>query len=77
MSRSPAPLALPAHRTASLSLRKLVSALHHALRLRKSRRDLAALDAHMLTDIGLSPEQAREESLRRLWDAPASWQKPD
>jgi uncharacterized protein YjiS (DUF1127 family) len=75
MSRSPTPLSLSVRRSAPLSLRRVFQAVVHALRLRKSRRDLAALDAHLLSDIGLTPDQARREALRKLWDAPETWQE--
>lgn len=77
MSRSPAPLSLPARRATSLSLHRLLSSLGRALSLRKSRRDLGALDAHLLSDIGLTPDQARREALRPLWDAPSGWLERD
>lgn len=77
MSRSPAPLSLPARRAAPLSLHRLIGALHRAFTLRKTRRDLSALDAHLLCDIGLTPDQARKEALRPLWDAPSGWLKRD
>lgn len=34
---------------------------------RATRRALAHLDAHMLTDIGLSPDTARTECAKRFW----------
>ena len=43
--------------------------------LAKQRRDLAALAPHLLADIGLSPEQARREAARPLWDAPEHWRR--
>ncbi|MCW1917353.1 DUF1127 domain-containing protein [Rhodobacter sp. KR11] len=46
-----------------------------ALALHQSRKGLAALDAHMLRDIGLTAEEARREATRPLWDAPDHWQK--
>lgn len=33
-----------------------------------TRQHLAALDAHMLQDIGLTPAQARYETMRKPWD---------
>lgn len=41
--------------------------------LRRSRSRLAMLDAHLLRDIGLTYEQARNEADRPLWDAPPHW----
>lgn len=47
------------------------------LRLRHERRALARLDDHLLADIGLTPDAARLEVERPLWDVPAHWQRPD
>lgn len=45
--------------------------------LSRSRRGLGALDDHLLRDVGLTREQARDESARpsweTVWDAPAHW----
>lgn len=53
-------------RAARLSLRG-------AFALLRSRRALANLDPEQLQDVGLSPQQAREEAQKPVWDAPASW----
>lgn len=45
------------------------------LALRRSRRRLTDLDAHMLRDIGLTAEQARGEAELPFWDAPAHWRR--
>lgn len=34
---------------------------------RRTRRHLINLDAHMLRDIGLSPDQARREADKHFW----------
>jgi uncharacterized protein YjiS (DUF1127 family) len=34
---------------------------------RQQRRALATLDGHLLTDIGLSPEQADREAAKPFW----------
>lgn len=34
----------------------------------RTRRDLRALEPHLLSDIGLSADQARTEAKRRFWD---------
>ncbi len=60
-------LPLPARR------RSLWSALGQALTLHRSRRDLRDLDAHILRDIGLTPQEAAAEAARPIWDAPAHW----
>ncbi|SIN81922.1 DUF1127 domain-containing protein [Vannielia litorea] len=41
--------------------------------LRRQRRALADLDAALLKDIGVSPDEARLEAARRLWDVPQGW----
>lgn len=37
----------------------------------RSRRALGRLDARLLDDIGISAEEARKETQRSFWDAPA------
>ncbi|MBO6868802.1 MAG: DUF1127 domain-containing protein [Thalassococcus sp.] len=43
------------------------------IRLARQRRALAALDDHQLRDIGLTPEDARQEAERLFWDVPNHW----
>nr|WP_261384681.1 DUF1127 domain-containing protein [Vannielia litorea] len=43
------------------------------LALRRQRRALARLDAELLKDIGITPDEARTEAARRLWDVPPGW----
>jgi len=43
------------------------------LGLARQRRDLSQLDAHMLRDIGVTPDEARAEARRPLWDVPRHW----
>ena len=65
-------LARPARpRPSSLRLLDRIITLHH------ERRALARLDDHLLADIGLTPDAARIESERPLWDVPAHWHRPD
>ena len=45
----------------------------NAFALWRSRRDLAALDAAQLSDVGIAAGDARREAQRPVWDAPASW----
>lgn len=47
--------------------------LRDLLALRTQRQALGRLDDHLLRDIGLTPEAARAESDRPVWDAPAHW----
>ena len=41
--------------------------------LNKQRRDLAALDQHVLNDIGVNHHQAQAESQKMPWDVPYHW----
>ena len=41
--------------------------------LARQRRTLAALDDHILNDIGISRAQAEAEADRPVWDAPGNW----
>jgi len=45
------------------------------LALAHQRRQLAALDAHMLCDIGLTQAEAVAESRKLPWNAPNHWQE--
>jgi len=38
--------------------------------LAKQRADLRQLDAHLLKDLNITPEQAQKEADRPFWDAP-------
>lgn len=51
----------------------LVARVRAMLALRRQRRDLLAMDAHQLRDLGLTPDQARAEALRPVWDVPQTW----
>ena len=62
------------HRTpAQRPTRSLLSRLLLRDSLFRQRHDLGRLDAHLLRDIGLSPDDAAAESRRPIWDAPAHW----
>ncbi|MEM1362712.1 MAG: DUF1127 domain-containing protein [Pseudomonadota bacterium] len=52
-----------------------VARLWDYLGLWHQRKDLANLDAHLLKDIGISPEAAKTEASRPIWDVPTHWQK--
>lgn len=43
--------------------------------LRRSRHRLGQLDDHLLRDIGISPDHARAEAARPLWDVPPTWRR--
>ncbi|OZB14913.1 MAG: hypothetical protein B7X55_10490 [Rhodobacterales bacterium 34-62-10] len=67
-SRSLVRLAPPA-----VSLSALVQRLAAWRATRQQRRDLARLDAAALSDIGITPAQARAEAGRPVWDVTPSW----
>jgi len=48
-------------------LRRIRNALHEAARRHRSRRDLLALDDHMLKDIGISRADAVREGDKPFW----------
>lgn len=54
---------------------RLLHRLAQVQALLRQRRSLANLDDHLLRDIGLTPEQARYEATRPLWDVPAHWRE--
>ncbi|UYP66582.1 DUF1127 domain-containing protein [Thalassobacter stenotrophicus] len=41
----------------------------------RQRRALATMDARQLADIGVTPDQARTEAARPVWDVPSHWQQ--
>jgi uncharacterized protein YjiS (DUF1127 family) len=47
--------------------------LRSAIALWRSRKQLSGLSDAQLRDAGITPDQARTEAARPLWDAPASW----
>ena len=53
--------------------RKPKFSLRAMLALSRQRRKLRDLDPHLLQDIGVTDEQAKAESRRPAWDAPAHW----
>lgn len=70
--------ALPPTRAVSgAPLRRLLGAVQGLFQLpslRRSRRQLLDLDAHRLSDVGLSWEEAvREAEKSVLWDVPRHW----
>lgn len=56
-----------------LGLSALLAYLRRLQALRAERRALARLDDHLLADIGLTPDAARSEAERALWDVPSHW----
>jgi uncharacterized protein YjiS (DUF1127 family) len=47
----------------------LVPVLAEVLARRRDRQILSRLDAHLLRDIGLSPDEARTEAAKPFWKA--------
>jgi uncharacterized protein YjiS (DUF1127 family) len=65
---------MPHSQTSTLSFRarpslvsRLVAAVTNARTRRRDRRILAGLDAHLLRDIGLTPDGARTEVAKPFW----------
>jgi uncharacterized protein YjiS (DUF1127 family) len=52
-------------------LRRLFRRLRFWRARARQRRELAALSPYLLDDIGVSPAEARRESAKRPWQAPA------
>ena len=67
------PIASPALSRRLPLLRHLPARLLARLGLRRQRLALARLDDRLHADIGLTPDAARLESERPVWDAPAHW----
>lgn len=61
------PLSLPARRPT------LLRTLVERIALQRQRQRLAGLPDHLLRDIGVTREAARDEADRPVWDAPAQW----
>ena len=53
--------------------RGAVQVLRDLFALRRQRRQLSDLDDHLLSDIGITRDEAIREGERRAWDAPAHW----
>jgi uncharacterized protein YjiS (DUF1127 family) len=63
-------LSLPLSRSSRFSL---LSWIGTALSVARQRHDLAQLDERMLSDIGLSADEAQKEANRAPWDVPSHW----
>lgn len=50
-----------------------VARLQYRLAVQRTRRHLARLSDHYLSDIGITRAEAEEEARRRVWDAPDTW----
>jgi len=68
------------HQTALLATcrpesRSVVGSIRHMIAVARQRRQLRALDDHLLEDIGISRAQALEESRQAAWNSPDHWCK--
>lgn len=52
---------------------RLWNALSLMAAVARQRRALARLDDRALDDIGRSPDEARAEAARPVWDVPSQW----
>lgn len=68
-----APLAAPQPLAALRALAPL--GLNAFIALHRQRRALSELDARLLRDIGVPPEDARREAARPAWDVPRTWRR--
>lgn len=55
------------------AFRLLLNRIATARKLRRERKALLTMDAHLLCDIGLSRYEAVQEASRPVWDAPDRW----
>lgn len=66
-------------RTSALSInthpktRSILNGLRDMIALSRQRRQLRALDDHMLADIGISRIEAVAEAQKPVWNAPRHW----
>lgn len=69
--RPGAPAALHGPRRGTAT--RMLALVWVALTLRRSRRSLLEIDDRILRDIGISPDAARAEARRPVWDVPQRW----
>ncbi|KQI72090.1 hypothetical protein AN191_08020 [Loktanella sp. 5RATIMAR09] len=55
--------------------RSVVDSLRTMIAVSHQRRQLRALDDHMLADIGISRTQAVAEAQKSVWNAPQHWRQ--
>lgn len=68
--RSAHPASVSRRASRNFGLLRLVLSL---VALRRQRRQLARMEAHMLDDIGINRDEAMAEAARPIWDAPPHW----
>lgn len=62
-------------RSASKPRQSLLGRISEMMAVRRQRRALLSLDAHMLKDIGVTRRDAAVEAQKPIWDAPTHWLK--
>jgi len=55
--------------------RSILAAIGHMIAVAHQRRQLLALEDHLLDDIGVSRQEAQAESREAIWNAPDHWRK--
>lgn len=55
--------------------RSIWATVGHMIAVARQRRQLRALDDHLLTDIGVSRQEALDEGHQTVWNAPDHWRK--
>ncbi|MFP7673655.1 DUF1127 domain-containing protein [Marivita sp. S0852] len=63
------------HAPAKTAKGSILARFNTAMALRRSRKCLATLDPHLLSDVGLSQQDAKTEASRPVWDAPSVWKR--
>lgn len=61
------------HRPAPTHNTSVLGRIGAAFALYRQRRQLAELDAHMRTDLGLTEGDVLRETSRSVWDVPTGW----
>ena len=60
-------------RTARARRTSLFARILLSLAARRQRKALARLDSRLLDDTGISPDEARAEAARPVWEVPVTW----
>lgn len=55
--------------------RSMLATIRHMIAVARQRRQLLALEDHLLDDIGVSRKEALAESRETIWNAPDHWCK--
>ena len=55
--------------------RSILAMIGQMIAVAHQRRQLLALEDHLLEDIGISRQEARAESRQTVWNAPDHWHK--